>query len=166
MVNYRDWNQALIFYFTTGLPRGKRIYLSVDNEILEQIGQKFNQKIEDSNWSDNFHRAVREEVVAQGRVNLAKLQGRNSDGLPQGVAFLGAMVLAANEMVDEEEISQENYFKRLRAVLGLSTAENGRPLGMKPGKQGEEALWEDWNRWLAANGLMPSAGRGSGGPTT
>ena len=166
MANYREWNQALIFYFTTGLPRGKRVYLSVDNEILEQIGQKFNQKIEDSNWSDDFHRAVREEVVAQGRVNLGKLQGRNLDGLPQGVAFLGAMVLAANEMVDEEEISQENYFKRLRAVLGLPTAQNGRPLGIKFGKQGEEPLWEDWNLWLMANGFMPSAYRGRGGRTT
>lgn len=163
MANYREWNQALIFYFTTGLPRGKRVYLSVDNEILEQIGQKFNQKIENSNWSDDFRRAVREEVVAQGRVNLAKLQGRNSDGLPQGVAFLGAMVLAANEMVDEEEISEENYFKRLKAVLGLPTSENGRPLGMKIGKQGEEPLWEDWNLWLMINGFMPSAHRGCGG---
>ncbi|MEH2229772.1 MAG: hypothetical protein V7K71_09015 [Nostoc sp.] len=163
MANYREWNQALVFYFTTGLPRGKRVYLSVDNEILEQIGQKFNQKIENSNWSDDFRRAVREEVVAQGRVNLAKLQGRNSDGLPQGVAFLGAMVLAANEMVDEEEISEENYFKRLKAVLGLPTSENGRPLGMKFGKQGEEPLWEDWNLWLMINGFMPSAHRGCGG---
>ncbi|MEH1768413.1 MAG: hypothetical protein V7L27_29605 [Nostoc sp.] len=163
MANYREWNQALIFYFTTGLPRGKRVYLSVDNEILEQIGQKFNQKIEDSNWSDDFRRAVREEVVAQGRVNLAKLQGRNLDGLPQGVAFLGAMVLAANEMVDEEEISEENYFKRLKAVLGLPTSENGRPPGMKFGKQGEEPLWKDWNLWLMINGFMPSAHRGCGG---
>ena len=166
MANYREWNQALIFYFTTSLPRGKRVYLSVDNEILEQIGQKFNQKIEDSNWSNDFRRAVREEVVAQGRVNLAKLQGRNLDGLPQGVAFLGAMVLAANDMADEEEISDDNYFKRLRAVLGLPTAENGRPLGIKFGKQGEEPLWEDWNLWLMANGFMPSAHRGRGGRTT
>ncbi|MHC5828033.1 MAG: hypothetical protein ACYT04_72120, partial [Nostoc sp.] len=104
-----------------------------------------------------------EEVVTQGRVNLAKLQGRNLDGLPQGVAFLGAMVLAANEMVDEEEISEENYFKRLKAVLGLPTSENGRPPGMKFGKQGEEPLWEDWNLWLMINGFMPSAHRGCGG---
>lgn len=163
MANYREWNQALVFYFTNSLPRGKRVYLSVDNEILEQIGQKFNQKIEDSNWSDDFRRAVREEVVTQGRVNLAKLQGRNLDGLPQGVAFLGAMVLAASEMVDEEEISEENYFKRLKAVLGLPTSENGRPPGMKFGKQGEEPLWEDWNLWLMINGFMPSAHRGCGG---
>lgn len=166
MANYKDWNQGLVFYFTSGVPRGTRVYLSVDDEVLERIGQNFNQEFKKGNWGEDFRRAVREEVVAQGRVNLGKLQGRNSDSLPQGVAFLGAMVLAANEMADEEEISEDNYFKRLRAVLGLPTSENGRPLGMKFGKQGEEPLWEDWNCWLMANGFMPSGHRGRGGRTT
>ncbi|MCC5637614.1 hypothetical protein LC593_17565 [Nostoc sp. CHAB 5844] len=166
MANYRDWNQALILYFTSGLPRGQRVYLSVDDDILERIGQKFNQKIENGNWADDFRRAVRKEVIAQGRVNLGQLQGHNVDGLPKGVAFLGAMVLAANDMADEEEISDDNYFKRLRETLDLPTSENGRPLGMKSGSKDEEPLWREWNRWLTANGFMPSAHRGCGGRTT
>ncbi|MUG95352.1 hypothetical protein F7734_24490 [Scytonema sp. UIC 10036] len=166
MANYREWNQALVSYFTSGLARDKRVYLSVDNDILERIGQKFNQKIENSSKADDFRRAVREKVIVEGRVNLSQLQGRNADGIPKGVAFLGAMVLAANDMADEEEISEDNYFQRFRSVLGLRTSEHGRPTGMKFGKQGEEPLWEDWNRWLMANGFMPSAHRGRGGRTT
>jgi len=76
------------------------------------------------------------------------------------------MVLAANKMADEEEISEENYFKRLRAILGLATSENGRPLGMKFGRTDEEPLWQNWNLWLLVNGFMPSAHRGRGGRTT
>jgi len=148
MANYRDWNQALILYFTSGVPRSTRVYLSVDDEILEHIGRKFNQPLKDGNWSDDFRRAVREEVIAEGRVNLGQLQGRNADGLPKGVAFLGAMVLAANDMADEEEISDDNYFKRLRQILDLPSWENGRPLGMKFGSRDEEPLWRELNHWL------------------
>lgn len=164
MANYIYWNQALIIYFTSTASYGKRVYLSVDDEILEQIGQNFSQEIADGNWADDFRNAVRAEVIAEGRVNLVTLQGFDINHLPKGVAFLSAMVLAANEMADEEDISDDNYFKRLRAILGLPTSENGRPLGMKPGS--EEPLWKDWNHWLMENGFLPSAQRGRGGRTT
>ncbi|NJR17203.1 MAG: hypothetical protein HC785_16795 [Calothrix sp. CSU_2_0] len=166
MANYGDWNQALASYFTSGVPRGTRVYLSVDDEVLERIGRKFNQEFPSGNWGDDFRRAVREKIIAEGRVNLGQLQGRNADGLPKGVAFLGAMVLAANDMADEEEISDDNYFKRLRQILDLPSSENGRPLGMKSGSKDEEPLWREWNHWLMENGFMPSAHRGRGGRTT
>lgn len=166
MASYRDWNQALVSYFTSGVPHGTKVYLSVDDELLERIGSEFNKKSTDGSWSDDFRAGVRQKVIVEGRVNLGKLLERDAEGLPQGVAFLGAMVLAANEMADEEEISEENYLKRLRAVLGLPTTEKGRPLGMKSGSDAEEPLWQNWNRWLMANGFMPSAYRGRGGRTT
>jgi len=166
MASYRDWNRALVSYFTSGVPRGTKIYLSIDDELLERIGSDFNKEFTDSSWGDDFRAAVRQKVIFEGRVNLGKLQKSNSDSLPQGVAFLGVMVLAANEMADEEEISDENYFKRLRAILGLATSENGRPLGMKSGQVGEEPLWQNWNLWLLVNGFMPSAHQGCGGRTT
>jgi hypothetical protein len=83
MANYIYWNQLLIFYFTSAASHGKRVYLSVDDEVLEQIGHNFSQKIEDGNWADDFRKAVRAEVVAAGRINLGKLQGCNADHLPR-----------------------------------------------------------------------------------
>jgi len=124
------------------------------------------KKTEDVNWADDFCRAVREAVIIEGRINLGQLQGRNAAGLPKGVAFLSVMVLAANNMVDEEEISEDNYFKGLRAILGLPTSEDGRPPGMKCGIKDEEPLWHEWNNWLMSSGFMPSAHRGRGGRTT
>ncbi len=166
MASYRDWNQALVSYFTSGVPRGTKIYLSVDDELLERIGSNFHKKFTDSSWGDDFRAAVRQEVIVERRVNLGNLHSSDGDGLPQGVAFLGVMVLAAYEMANEEQISDENYFKRLQAILGLATSENGRPVGMKSGQAGEEPLWQSWNLWLLVNGFMPSAHRGHGGRTT
>lgn len=166
MANYIAWNKSLIHYFTSTLPRGKRVYLNVDVEIIEQIGQKINKNIEQGNWTDDFFKSVREEVVIQGRVSLNELRRCDSEGLPQGVAFLCAMVMAANEMADEEDISEDNYFKRLRAILGLPTSEDGRPPGMKSGMKDEEPLWYEWNNWLMSSGFTPSAHRGRGGRTT
>jgi hypothetical protein len=39
MPNYREWNRALVSYFTSGVPRGTKVYLSIDDDLLERIGQ-------------------------------------------------------------------------------------------------------------------------------
>ena len=164
MTNYRDWNQALVFYFTSGLSRGTRVYLSIDEDILEHIGRRFNQELIPGSWGDDFREAVSKEVIVERRVDLSKLQGRYANGLPKGVAFLSTMILAANEMADEENISERDYFRRLREILNLPGW--GRPPGMNSGSDAEEPLWQDWNHWLMENGFIPSAQRGRGGRTT
>lgn len=164
MVSYIEWNQAIVSYFISGVPRGTKIYLSVDDDVLERIGRELVSDPTKGSWSADFRAAVREKVILEGQANLGNLQGRDSDGLPQGVAFLGATVLAAYQMADEEKISELNHFRRLREVLGLSGS--GRPPGMEFGYAAEEPLWKSWNRWLMEQGFQPSAQRGPGGPTT
>lgn len=164
MPNYREWNQALVSYFTSGVPRGTKVYLSIDDDLLERIGQDLAQAPKTDSWSADFHAAVREKVVFEGQITLNNLQGRDADGFPRSVAFLGATVLAAYQMAETDKISELNYFKRLREVLGLSGV--GRPPGMKSGEAAEEPLWKDWNRWLMEQGFLPSAKRGRGGSKT
>ena len=162
MVSYREWNRALVSYFTTGITRGTKVYLSVDDDILERIGQGFNHTPKTGSWSGDFRVAVREEVIVERQVKLANLQGRTPDGLPQGVAFLGATVLAAYQMAEEEQIDQKNYFHRLREVLDISTSESGRPPGMERGYEAEEPLWLEWKRWVMEKGFLSSVQRGDG----
>ncbi|MEH1846590.1 MAG: hypothetical protein V7L25_16745 [Nostoc sp.] len=95
---------------------------------------------------------------------MQHLKGRDSQGLPKGVAFLCATILAASQMAQEEKISETNYFKRLREILALPGF--SRPPGMKSGNEAEEPLWREWNRWLMEHGFLPSAQRGRGGSTT
>ncbi len=163
MARYRDWNQALVCYFTSGIPRSTKVYLSVDEDILERVNQEFNLEVTNLNSHNDFLAAVRQKVIFNGQVKLDNLQRRDSNGFPH-VAFLGATVLAAYEMADEEEISNINYFRRLQKILGLPGS--SRPPGMISGSVAEEPLWQDWNRWLIEHGFLPSAQRGRGGQTT
>ncbi|OYD89815.1 hypothetical protein CDG76_33985 [Nostoc sp. 'Peltigera membranacea cyanobiont' 210A] len=163
MANYTDWNQALIDYFIKGTPHGTKIYLSVDEDVIERIGYHFGQLSTSGTWVDDFCIAVRRKVIFEGQVNLQHLKGRDSQGLPKGVAFLCATILAASQMAQEEKISETNYFKRLREILALPGF--ARPLGMKFGNEAEEPLWREWNRWLMEDRFLLSAQRGGGAAT-
>lgn len=160
MASYKEWNRALINRFTNGLPQGTKVYLSVDEDLLESMALEFGLAEPDHGTND-FLAEVRAKVARDGRVNLAPLQGRCPDsGLPRGLAFLGATVLAACRMAEEEKIDQSNYFCRLKEVLGLQSAPGRRPPGMAEGS--EERLWKEWNRWLMEGGFRHSARAGSG----
>ncbi len=164
MIDYQQWNEALIFYYTSGLPHGTRVYLNIDNETLENIGSRFESDNDFDNWTNNFLQAVKAKVVIDNQLHLKTLRERDCNGYPKGIAFLAATVLAANEMAEDEEISEINYFKRLREILSLTGS--GRPPGMAPGSEAEEPLWKEWNSWLIENGFEASAQRGKGGRMT
>ena len=108
MTTYTEWNQALIDYFISGVPRGTKVYLSVDEDIIEHIGYNFiDSSLTAINWLDNFKNAVKRRVIVDEQVDLKRLRGRNTQGFPQGIAFLCASVLAASYMGEEEKISEK-----------------------------------------------------------
>lgn len=164
MATYAEWNYAFVTYFTIGVPRSRKIYLSVDDERLECIGRDFSIVPRSGNLSKDFCLAVRQEVTVEEQVDLSRLQGRTLDGLPQCLAFLVSTVLAAAQMANDvdgqDQISEANYFRRFRDILGLPG--EGRPPGMKCGGNAEEPLWREWNRWLLEKGFQPSAQQGQG----
>jgi hypothetical protein len=170
MATYQEWNSALAKYVTCGFPAGSAIYLSVDDDVLEDIGRILDPATRSgATWTDDFVEAVRLAcVTTSADVSFGKIGGRSDDGLPDCVAFLGAMVLAAyymaGEDVEYEIIAENNYFKRLRQILGLPFDDRGRPAGLKPAGT-EEILWKKWNRWLVKQGLLPSAELGKGAAT-
>ena len=159
-MQYEEWNQALGDYFLRGVPRGSKIYLSVDDDVLEYLGQNFECDLIESSWGEDFRVAVRRKVITGSSVKLDRIKDHSSKGLPNCIAFLCATVLAAYHMAEEEEIDQNNYFRRLREILGLPTSESGRPSGMGLGNQAEEPLWIEWKNWLYRQGFLPSAQQG------
>jgi hypothetical protein len=163
MADYESWNAAIASYFVSGVPRGSRVYLSIDDEALNYIGQAFSLTSDANSWNQDFCQAVRRQVVSGASLDLDDLSRSDSNGLPNGVALLGAMVLAAYRMAEEEAVDQNNYFRRFREVLGLRTSEKGRPLGLEGGI--EEELWLQWKRWLNNQGFLSSACRGEGSTT-
>ncbi len=164
MATYDKWNKAIAEYFVSGLSSGATVYLSVDEAALMDIGARFEQsEIDHVNWVEDFIEAVQSKCAIGDTVYLPRGSGYQSDRILPCVAFLAAMVLAAHYMIGEETegeiISQINYFKRLRQVLGLSDEETGRPEGLLPAGI-EEDLWLIWNRWLIGNGWLHSAEHG------
>lgn len=165
MAGYTDWNNAIIDYFTSGVAAGGSIYLSVNDDALEYIGNKHLSLGPDVARLD-FIRSVQTECtrIENGRrkVFLKGVASVCEDGRPKGVAFLGVMVLAAHEMQYDphHHIDGTNYFKRFNELLGLAAGPQSRPVGMSAGD--EEPLWEAWNRWLESKGWRSTAQKGEG----
>lgn len=163
MPDYRQWNTALIEHVTHGAPLGSTIYLEVSEDTLTRIGvQRWGPPKGAASWRGDFLAAVQESTVARGRVSLEWMLEEEQER-PPGVAFLGAMVLAASNMAEDaaQAVHARNYFRRLAEVLGLSLEAQGRPPGLPAGA--EEPLWRAWLAFLRSRGYDSTA-RGGEGP--
>ena len=159
--SYDIWNHAIATYVTAGAQRGSTVYLSIDDEVIEQIQQRL--QTHKNQLLEAFLTAVKQRIVLGRHVELSRIRGRNRHSEPNGIAFLAVMVLAASRMVEdeEEEIASSNYFARFCEVLDIDQ-DGGRPLGMRSGAEAEEPLWREWIVWLGEIGLLSSARPGEG----
>ncbi|MEN9233503.1 MAG: hypothetical protein Q6J74_05365, partial [Gloeomargarita sp. DG02_1_bins_92] len=159
MNDYSDWNTALVRHFTQHVPYGTKIYLSIDYDTLEKIGSGFAQDYNHDSWIANFCQVVRDQVVKGEKIDLDTVSELDDSGYPLGVAFLGIMVLAANQMAEDENLDQTNYFSRFRQIFSISEDGQTRPKGLRTTqneKPPEIQLWENWNRWLLKQGFIPT----------
>jgi hypothetical protein len=167
VASYEEWNHALCRHFTLGQPQGASIFFAVDDEVLGQVAAEAGFGIPTMEAAArDFCWAVRAPVCVPppDEVRVGGILGRGADDQPRGVGFLAALALAAARMANDAEalISEMDFFNRLREVLGLPRTQSGRPRGMAPGSEAEQPIWEDWNRWLQQQGLLPTAQAGEG----
>jgi hypothetical protein len=163
MADYESWNRALATYVTAGVAKGAPVFLSIDEDAIAEIAERFLPETVTGDPLDDYIDAVRARFIAPrtGAVDLRGVAATPGEP-PEGVGFLAAMVLAAYNMHDDEGVDETNYFVRLRDLLWLATG-YGRPDGMKAGA--EEGLWKAWNRYLTAAGFQTTAQRGSASHT-
>ena len=155
MATYEQWNKALLDYILSGLSQGVRVFLAVDDEVIEFLAGQLNTSPED------FAAAVRIRCLRSGDVDLHRVYSRsisseNYADAPRYLAFLSLMVLAAHNMGKEidQGVAKNNYFYYFNTLLGLQP-EGGRPPGMIHGS--EVALWKDWSIWLRYHGFQATA---------
>lgn len=148
-MNYDEWNQKLLEYLTTGVPTGSPIYLTIDDEALQEIGAS-------ERAVTDFERAIKEHCLFKGRVRIPRppILSQPRAEAPPYLAFLCAMALAAHRMGDDAH--PNDFFVHFNKILGLSDHQ-GRPPGLEYGS--EEDLWKDWEKWLLAQGYQPTAKR-------
>lgn len=159
MSNYQDWNLALYQHITTGLPTGSRIFLSIDDEALVSAGRLLDPVLPRSERVTDFLQAVRKQFVFDNRVRNIFPDDDIANTVPGYLSFLAATVLAAYRMAESEEVSQTNYFMRLKEVLEIYS-DSHRPPGLESGT--EALMWKDWASWLISKGYLHSAQPGEG----
>lgn len=168
MATYIEWNNTIVWYFTHRVPRGSGVFLSIDDSelhlIADHIPSSATTPMEDP--VRDFTSAIRSHCkrTSNGRssVNLAHLLAQPSEQGPLGVGFLAAMVLAASYMEEIEGDRPNNYFSRLRDVLGMNDGDSGRPAGMKNALESEIPIWQQWDIWIQDQGFLPTTIKGEG----
>lgn len=162
MKTYDEWNSVIIDYVTSSVPLGKPVFLTIDDDALIDIGYNYLMLERDQSVED-FERAIRfVSTIKQSdsrKYMLHGLDDEQDNELPNCVAFLASMVVAAHRMRGDEGVDESNYFTRFNELLGLD--EYGRPEGMHPGD--EEHYWRIWNEWLVENNYETTAERGPEG---
>lgn len=150
MATYEAWNKALFDYTLTGVPKGSRVYLPIDDEAIDWVADDL------QTTPDDLSEVVRLRCVNNGTVMLNRVFAKNPRDYiapPRYFAFLCAMVLAAHRMGENEDSSLNDYFTYFNEILGLGISK--RPHGLERGA--EESLWKDWAFWLRYNGYQPTA---------
>src|SRR5688572_7286584 len=97
MATYEQWNEALLSYVISGVPRGSRVYIAIDDDAIEFIGSQLGAVPGD------FFEVVRSRCIKSNTVNLSRFFTRTVaqeqyQETPPYFAFLCFMVLAAYRM--------------------------------------------------------------------
>ena len=157
MAEYNAWNQSILEYFTSSIPKGRPVFLSLNDSKVIDIGINY-IGLDENDCINDFEQAIREEFTIGETVYINTNQILNQDS-PEYVGLLSAMVLASHRMIDDEEASEMAYFRRLSKLL-INDDIDGRPPGLATGD--EDILWNHWNEYLSKNGWIKTAKKGLG----
>jgi hypothetical protein len=140
-MTYTRWNDEIARRYFNELYAGKKVFLSVDDGLLEEIGGPTGKADFLAAVIDGPENARRPDlsVCTQARRTKEEWRDKGSLGLPAYVAYLALFVLAASEEGDD---AHQGYHKRLRRLLGESVNNQHLP------SFGEMwALWDDLEAW-------------------
>src|SRR6266545_3789520 len=155
MPSYEQWNKALFEYVITGVPRGARVYLAIDDDVIEFIAFQLNTRPDDF-WNVLRTYCKRNKSIDFSHISSQALSQENYTQSPPYIAFLGAMVVAAYRMGESvnQGVASHDYFHYFNGLLGFPV-DFGRPPGMAHGS--EQVFWDEWNIWLRYHGYQPTA---------
>jgi len=142
-MNYTDWNHKILNRFFTPDNEGKRVFLAVTKELIEEIGgpggiQDFIVAVKTGPSAGSTSR-----LGLCARILKATEEWRQQGSLevPPYIATLGLFVLAAS-FDKEEEFKSYGYHKRLRELLG--EPEDNQPISKF---YDCIEIWDDLEKW-------------------
>jgi len=148
---YQAWNRALAGRFFRTDCSGRPVYLSVDDEELEELAPGMGVTPEDAAVA--LTEAVKREFTYSLTSGMyreffrATMEWRKNDGAdpPPYIALLASAVLAGSRMARDisQGVASHNYYRRYNELFGWDPA-SGQPVGFE--QLGR--LWRDLDRWL------------------
>ena len=143
---YLDWNNKIAEHFFNSNQSGKRVWFSVERDLIEKIAKKNNTTFE--NFIDTLKKGPDNQEHSKQKVCIKAYhifdqwkEKRDSD-YPPYIAYLALFVLAVNHG-DSEDFSANNYYGRLRDLL----KEDSTAKGQYPSFDKMLELWDDLEHW-------------------
>ncbi len=143
-LSYLDWNNKIADHFFNMENYGKRIWFSVEKElIIEKIAQPngtcFDSFIESLNKGPDWINRPRQGICTKAYHAFEGWRDQQQLVYPPYIAYLALFIIAGNE----EDFSENSYYKRLRELLNEQT--NGNQNYPSFNKMYE--LWDDLEKW-------------------
>jgi hypothetical protein len=154
---YEQWNAALAKAFFAPASSQKLLYLDANEAIWEELGKQVAPK--SSNPKRHFVSSVRQTLALNStdifRRHDAELKEWVATGIgcPPFIGLLVLFVLAAEEMVADEQYSASNYYSRLSDLLSISCDKEKTRLQNQFRKR-TPVFWQSLNEWLNINNGM------------
>ena len=148
---YEAWNRLLADRFFRRDCAGRPVYLSVDDEELEELAPKARVATEVA--AESLADSVKREFIFSqttglyGRFFRATLEWRAApeEKPPPYIAMLAVAVLAGSRMAGDpsQRVASHNYYRRYNELFGWDP-DSGQPAGFDELRR----LWKDLDRWL------------------
>jgi hypothetical protein len=148
---YEAWNRVLAERFFRPDCAGRPVYLSIDDEELEELASRAGVAAEVA--AESLVDAVRREFTSSPSFGLygeffraTRTWRRGSDqGPPPYIAMLSVAVLAGSRMARDPQtgVASHNYYRRYNELVGYPV-DSGQPAGFD--ELGR--LWKDLDSWL------------------
>jgi hypothetical protein len=143
-VKYSDWNKLIASYFFRPEMMGRRVYLYVTEELIEELGQASGAGLQD------FINAVKTGLdrggikgICQKALHCLKYWRHNRkyshNPYPLYIGYLALFVLAAGI---DGDFSLNEYYRRLRTLLGEESKS-----GTYYKFDEMQVLWDDLEHW-------------------
>lgn len=152
MASYDQWNDAIGEVVFPELDYPHPVYLDLEGEVLEALGQAMDvapEAVESSLCkavADTLYRSDGPSMVFTSHMNRLRTWIRSGrKGAPPFLALLATFCVAAEQMTGDDGMAAHNYFGRLRSVLDWDRSD--APLDQAY-RRVAERLWSELNRWL------------------
>lgn len=149
---YDEWNEAIAEVVFPELEIPKPVYLDLEDELLEELGLRMGIATEKVaiDLASVVSATLRHEggpaaVFSRHMVRMRRWANEKRRVVPPFLAVLAVFSIAAEKMTAGDGMSSNNYYGRLRSVLGW----NARDLTLDHAyRRVAERLWGELNRWL------------------